>query len=197
MDGFLYSYKLTLHTTETKAIMHPRTHAYDSDELHRIHALSRGNYNLLSLRQTTRSWIIHLGICKQLIDQPYRRSKAGRNMFIKIHTIVTDHLIRPQTAQVCLENLAHVASSSKQKSSGRHLRLSHINARSVCNKLNDLHQYINLHNIDLCSITETWIKEEDDIAAKELAPNGYKYISFPQRGGMGVVLSSCTGTTSQ
>ena len=30
-----------------------------------------------------------------------------------------------------------------------------------------------------------WIREEDDIAAKELAPNGYKYISFPQRECMG------------
>ena len=89
-------------------------------------------------------------------------------MFKKIHTIVTDHLIRPQTAQVFLENLAHVASNSKQKSSGEHLRPSHINARSVCNKLNDLHQYINLHNIDFCVITETWIREEDNIAAKEL-----------------------------
>ena len=106
-------------------------------------------------------------------------------MLKRIHTIVKDHLIRPQTAQICLENLAHVASSSKQKSSGRYLRLSHINARSVCNKLNDLHQYIDLHNIDLCATTETWIREEDNIAVKELAPNGYKYISFPQRNAWG------------
>ena len=128
---------------------------------------------------STGSWIICLGIHKQLIGQPYRRLRAGRNMFKKIHTIVTDHLIRPQTAKVCLENLANVASSSKQKSSSRHLRLSHINARSVYNKLNNLHQYINLHNIDLCAIMEMWIREEDGLDAKELAPNGYKYISFP------------------
>ena len=103
----------------------------------------------------------------------------------RLHTIVTDHLIRPQTTQVCLENLAHIVSSSRQKSSGRHLRFSHINARSVCNKLNDLHQYINLNNIDLCAITETWIREQDDITEKELAPNGYKCISFPHRECMG------------
>ena len=154
--------------------MHPITHAYGSDELHRIHALSRGNYNLLFLQQIIRSWIICLGICKQLIDQPYRRSRAG-----------TNHLIRPQTTQVCLENLAHIVSSSRQKSSGRHLRFSHINARSVCNKLNDLHQYINLNNINLCAITETWIREQDDITEKELAPHGYKCISFPHRECMG------------
>ena len=151
--------------------MYPITHAYDSDELHRIHTLSRENYNLLFLQQIIRSWIICLGIRKQLIDRPYRRSRAGRNMFKKIHTIVIDHLIRSQTAQVCLENLAHIASSSRQKSSGRHLMLSHINARSVCNKLNDLHQYINLNNIDLCAITETWMREQGDITEKELAPN--------------------------
>ena len=109
---------LSVITIEMKATMHLRTHAYDSNGLHRIHALSRGNYNLLSLQQTTRSWIICLGICKQLIDWPYRRSRAGRNMFKKIHTIVTNHLIRPQTAQVCLENLAHVASSGKQNPRG-------------------------------------------------------------------------------
>ena len=106
-------------------------------------------------------------------------------MFKKIHTIVTDHLIRPQTTQVCIENLAHIVSSSRQKSSGRHLRFSHINARSVFNKLNDLHQYINLNNIVLCAITETWIREQDDITEKELAPNDYKCISFPCRECMG------------
>ena len=30
-----------------------------------------------------------------------------------------------------------------------------------------------------------WIREEDNIAAKELAPNGYKDISFPPRECMG------------
>ena len=148
--------------------MHPITHAYGSDKHHIIHALSRGNWNLLFLQQIMRSWIICLGIRKQLIDQQYRRSRTGRNTFKKIHTIVTDHLIRPQIAQVYLENLAHIASSSRQKSSGRTLKAFHINARSVCNKLNDLHQYINLNNINLCAITETWIREQDDIAEKEL-----------------------------
>ena len=32
---------------------------------------------------------------------------------------------------------------------------------------------------------ETWIREEDDITAKELAPNCYKYISFYHRECMG------------
>ena len=42
------------------------------------------------------------------------------------------------------------------------LKLSHINARSVCNKILSLHHSICENNIDICAVSETWIKQDDD-----------------------------------
>ena len=96
-----------------------------------------------------------------------------------------------------LENLAYIVSSSRQKSSGRHLRFSHINARSVCNKLNDLHQYINLNNIDLCAITETWIGSRMTSMKRSLDQMATNASPSPIGNAWEVVLYLFTGTTSQ
>ena len=46
---------------------------------------------------------------------------------------------------------------------------AHINARSTVNKIQPFQQYIIDKNIDICAITETWIKKDDtDMATKEI-----------------------------
>ena len=63
------------------------------------------------------------------------------------------------------------------------LKLLHINARSICNKIPSLHHSIYENNIDICAVSETWIKQDDDHPQRELAPPGYKVLSYPQSDG--------------
>ena len=37
-----------------------------------------------------------------------------------------------------------------------------VNCRSVGNKINDIKLEIYNHNLDLCALTETWIKEDEN-----------------------------------
>ena len=63
------------------------------------------------------------------------------------------------------------------------LKLSQINARSICNKIPSLHHSICENNIDICAVSETWIKQDDDCTQKELALPGYKVLSYLQSDG--------------
>ena len=63
------------------------------------------------------------------------------------------------------------------------LKLSHINARSICNKIPSLHYSICEKNIDICAVSETWIKQDDGHTQMELAPQGYNVLSYPQSDG--------------
>ena len=63
----------------------------------------------------------------------------------------------------------------------RQINLAHINARSVCNKKDQIQEQIVINNLDLCMITETWIKQ-DVMMAKEILPPGYSISSSPCQG---------------
>ena len=65
---------------------------------------------------------------------------------------------------------------------------SHINARSIYPKVLTFQQHVSMMNSTLCTITETWLpNEEDDLKYKEVPPPGYKILSHPcsdgRRGG--------------
>ena len=60
-----------------------------------------------------------------------------------------------------------------------------INCRLVSNKTECIQAEIAEANATLCVLTETWIKEEDDIAPLQLCPSGYKCISIPKKGRSG------------
>ena len=65
-----------------------------------------------------------------------------------------------------------------------------INSRSVTNKTDCIQAEITEANAALCALTETWIKEYDDITPLQLCPNGYKCILIPRkvRSGGGLAL---------
>ena len=73
------------------------------------------------------------------------------------------------------------------------MSLAHINARSIVNKIQPFQQYIVDKNIDICAITETWIKKDDiDIVTREIPPPGYNILSQPcmdgrSGGGLGII----------
>ena len=41
------------------------------------------------------------------------------------------------------------------------------------------------HNLDVCALTETWIREGDDTTAIQLCPDGYSSVSIPREGRIG------------
>ena len=56
--------------------------------------------------------------------------------------------------------------------------LSLINARSITPKIHQFQQELLEHHMDICGITETWIKQDDiEATTREIAPSGYKILS--------------------
>ena len=64
------------------------------------------------------------------------------------------------------------------------VNISHVNACSIINKVSQFQLEICDRNIDICAITETWIKQDDiDAVIKEVPPQGYKILSRSRSGG--------------
>jgi exonuclease III len=62
-----------------------------------------------------------------------------------------------------------------------------INTRSVNNKTIIVKDYIVQNNTDICALTETWLRKDDDITVGDICPNGFKLPHQPpttgQKGG--------------
>ena len=69
-----------------------------------------------------------------------------------------------------------------------------INCRSVVNKTQEIKLELVNNNLDLCILTETWIKEGDTITPTRLCSNGYKSPSISRQdrvgGGIAIVYKS-------
>ena len=64
------------------------------------------------------------------------------------------------------------------------LSLSLVNARSVVNKVESLQQHILERELDMCAITEMWIKSSDGKnVMKEIPPLGHSIYSHPRQSG--------------
>ena len=71
------------------------------------------------------------------------------------------------------------------------MHLVTINTRSICNKINQFQHYLLKKSIDVCSVTETWLKEDNEYGLCEIPPLGFKIISKPRcdgRQGGGIAL---------
>ena len=154
--------------------------AYSMQTLKAIGTKARISYELFHLNTVARTWIIALDIKRQ--PCPYRGSRAGRAVFGRIHIRITN---RPQNKDEIpgikpRNNLLNVTMSK-----AKHVNLSfaHINACSVKNKIALLQHYLCDSRIDVCAITETWIKQDDPLQASNIPPPGYSIISVPRPDG--------------
>ena len=95
------------------------------------------------------------------------------------HKVIGNTLTSKMTHASRMDNLIKIARENVRTSS---LHLAHINARSIKNKIPQFQEYITNVNIDLCAITETWLKPDDDIA-KVVPPQGYTFLSWPRQDG--------------
>ena len=76
-----------------------------------------------------------------------------------------------------------------------HLSLAHVNAWSIRNKIGPFQHYLQDEKIDLCAVTETWLKPDDMVLPREITPPRYDIISQPssdgrQGGGVAFVYNS-------
>ena len=53
------------------------------------------------------------------------------------------------------------------------------------NKTADFKVELTEHNLNVCALTETWIKEGDNNMAIQLCPDGYSSVSIPREGRIG------------
>lgn len=85
----------------------------------------------------------------------------------------------------------HIDPSSHKKL----LRFANVNARSVKNKTASIVDHVLGRKIDVCVITETWLKDKDTVSIAALSPPGYSFKSFPRQsnrlgGGTGVMFNN-------
>ena len=141
----------------------------------------RGNYTSFNLSTVTRSWAIALGIRMQPMVKPYRRSRAGRNLFRKIHVIAsTTHKYSVPEREVNTSNIRKIEYIPDRFK----LNLSHINARSLALKSTDFQQYLIQHDINISTVPKTLLKEDiEPETLWEIVPQGYKIYSAPHRTG--------------
>ena len=155
---------------------------YSSTALRNISILAKltQNYSLFNLENTVRSTVINLGIRKRWTDKPYRRSRAGKNIFWQIHSFMTNQAKCKQANGTGINwaNITSIKTSSvKTTNTDLLLHCVTINCWSVVNKSADLKLDIADSNLDMCALTKTWIKEDDSITPLQLCPPGYKAIS--------------------
>ena len=134
----------------------------------------------------TRTWIIPLGIHKQIFYGPYQRSKAGVRLFHWIYTIHGSNVPSTQMGQPDC-NQPHPPWYKIIRLVNLHIMilcLSLVNARSVVNKVESLQQHILEREVDMCAIMETWIKSSDENnVTNEISPPGYSIYSHLRQSG--------------
>lgn len=154
---------------------------------------------------------------QSLYKPPYRRCRAGKRVrerasksFLSISKI--DNLPRQDSASylhklkskvdhstitnhnfaVNHQNLRTLPRTNKILQPSKCIKFANVNPRSVKNKTADIVDHVIGNNIDVCVITETWMKERDTVASTGLSVNGYCFKHVPrqsdrQGGGTGLL----------
>ena len=158
---------------------------YNLQMLKMIGTLAKSNnfFTQFYLPQYTRTKIISLGIRRA--PRPCRRSRAGTKLFQSIHQTITDCTLTSTnlvTRSIQLHLLMTLDKCDFVKT--KLVTLSVINARSITPKIHQFQQELLEHHMDICRITETWLKQDDiEATIREIAPSGYKILSLPRSTG--------------
>ena len=62
------------------------------------------------------------------------------------------------------------------------LNIGCLNCRSLCNKTVDVLELLRDKEIDLCCITESWLRTDDKAKFAEIRDHGYEIFSCPRKG---------------
>ena len=115
----------------------------------------------------------------------YRTSRAGRTLLHQIESLTSrdkTRKVKETTSGINRNNLIEV---TKEAISTKYLDIAHVNVRSIRNKTPQFQLEISTQGIDICAITETWLKppDEETIPLQQITPPGYNIISYPRSNG--------------
>ena len=101
-------------------------------------------------------------------------------------------------SSICDKNLIFIGYNGLSKTTNLHF--SHIKAQSVVNKIDPYQMELIDSNTDICVITETWLKTDDDLTTKMEPPPIYNIHSTPrttgkQGGGLALVYKNHINVT--
>ena len=125
--------------------------------------------------------------------RPYHRSRAGTRLFHRVHLIVSDFASR-NCAQSCIGQQYHCTTGlfniaikcvtdngpTQANSNNNELNCALLNCRPAVNKTQDVEVEITINNLDIITLTETWIKDDDHTTPTLLCPNIFYIVSFPR-----------------
>ena len=123
------------------------------------------------------------GIKRQL--RQHRGSRAGWSVFGHIHSRITSHEEKSKSNSnmkwsAVLTNLLNIQPTMERHT---HLSLAHVNAQSMGNKTGPFQHYLQNKDINLCAVTETWLKPDDMVLPREITPPRYDILSQPRSDG--------------
>ena len=112
----------------------------------------------------------------------------SRNLLLNVGQVVTrDRPSVPLEAIRALRINNIYSGPRKEESLGLGLTVGSLNIQSVRNKTDIIRDIVINQNIDILSLTETWInnKEKDDFYMKGLTFPGYEFSHIPRQGNCG------------
>ena len=137
----------------------------------------------------------------------FRRGRAGKNLFYHIATTTHRQHYEANHTRACRPLQAvnwnkllsikirhNILQPQSILAHQEDLSGALINCRSVINKTQEIQLKLIRNNLDLCILTETWIKEGDTITPTRLCPKGYKSLSIYRQdkigGGIAIIYKS-------
>ena len=116
-----------------------------------------------------------------------RRSWAGIKLFCKIAIVSTKlRLPRPSIRMTVQENNMKIELiPNKHCRKTIDYKCATINCHSIVNKTGYFKVELIEHNLDVCALTQTWIKESDNTTAIQLCPDGYSPMFIHRAGRIG------------
>ena len=135
-----------------------------------------------------RRWVIELGIRKY--PRPYRRLRGGCKIFHRIATIsiaITTRVKPNSTRTIDHMNLKAFKQQNNENIvlSGTSLNCVLANCRSIINRTQELQLETKENNLDICVLTETWMKPDDNLTHLHMCPDGYKSLSLSRQNCIG------------
>ena len=112
-------------------------------------------------------------------------SRAGRSLLHQIKRLVSKNTIGKAEKTIFGVNKSNLIEITKEATSTKFFDIAHVNVRSIRNKAPQVQLEIGAHGIDVCAITETWLRqsEEEDILLQQITPPGYDIVSYPRSNG--------------
>ena len=112
--------------------------------------------------------------------RPYRRSRVGTKLFHKITSIISQHRDRTtESLSNSVNNSALIRCGGMFNTADQPytLKCGLVNCRSVVNKTQMIQTEVSVNKLDICALTETWIKKEDKLTMYGMCPPGYIALS--------------------